>query len=244
MRNEQLSWLVRQPIAHRGLHDMNKTRWENTLAAFEAAAVHGYAIECDVHLTSDGVPVVFHDRNLKRLTGTEGEVWQRSAGELTSLAIGGTDERVPTLDQMLALVAGRVPIVVELKGVPGHDDGLVERVCEKLRGYGGEAAIMSFDHWLIRQFPAHSGDIPAGLTACGALPHEIEQHFSMLANGISFVSYGVFDLPNPFISFVRERLSMPVISWTVRDKAAVTKTFDHVDQMTFEGFMPEAAPVA
>lgn len=239
-----ISWLTKRPVAHRGFHDLNDKRWENTLPAFEAAAQRGYAIECDVHLTSDGVPVIFHDHGLQRLTGTQGDIWQRTAAEMAALRIGGTGDHPPTLREMLDLVAGRVPLVVELKGIPGHDEGLVERVCEMLRAYGGTAAIMSFDHWLIRQFPAHARDIPTGLTACGSLTHELEQHFSMLGHGISFVSYGVFDLPNPFITFVREKLDMPVISWTVREQADVTKTFAHVDQMTFEGFEPDSALVS
>lgn len=239
-----ISWLTKRPVAHRGFHDLNDKRWENTLPAFEAAAQRGYAIECDVHLTSDGVPIIFHDHGLQRLTGTQGDIWQRTAAEMAALRIGGTGDHPPTLREMLDLVAGRVPLVVELKGIPGHDEGLVERVCEMLRAYGGTAAIMSFDHWLIRQFPAHARDIPTGLTACGSLTHELEQHFSMLGHGISFVSYGVFDLPNPFITFVREKLDMPVISWTVREQADVTKTFAHVDQMTFEGFEPDSALVS
>ena len=239
-----ISWLTKRPVAHRGFHDLNDKRWENTLPAFEAAAQRGYAIECDVHLTSDGVPVIFHDHGLQRLTGTQGDIWQRTAAEMAALRIGGTGDHPPTLREMLDLVAGRVPLVVELKGIPGHDEGLVERVCEMLRAYDGTAAIMSFDHWLIRQFPAHARDIPTGLTACGSLTHELEQHFSMLGHGISFVSYGVFDLPNPFITFVREKLDMPVISWTVREQADVTKTFAHVDQMTFEGFEPDSALVS
>jgi glycerophosphoryl diester phosphodiesterase len=155
--------------------------------------------------------------------------------------VGGTADHPPSLKEMLDLVHGRVPLVIELKGVPGHDAGLVERVCALLHDYGGKAAIMSFDHWLIRQFPAHARNIPTGLTAWGEQDHELEAHFSMLAHGISFVSYGVDCLPNRFVGFVRERLGMPVISWTVRDEPAVERTFAHVDQMTFEGFMPEAA---
>src|SRR5690606_9250536 len=128
-----------------------------------------------------------------------------------------------------------VPLVIELKGTPGRDGDLVERVCEMLRSYSGKAAIMSFDHWLIRQFPAHAGDIPTGLTAYGTKDQDIEAHFSMLAHGISFTSYHVKDLPNRFVSFVRNKLEMPVITWTVRDEETVKLTFDHADQMTFEG---------
>lgn len=233
-----ISWLTKRPVAHRGFHDMNKERWENTLSAFEAAAERGYAIECDVHLTLDEEVVVFHDNDLKRLTGTEGYVWQRTAAEFGALRVGGTGDHVPTLGELLSLVRGRVPLVIELKGIPGKDAGLVAKVAAALRNYKGEVAIMSFDHWLIREFPTQASEIPAGLTAWGDKPHEIEAHFSMLANGISFVSYSVVHLPNPFVAFVRDRLAMPVITWTVRDQPMVDKTFAEADQMTFEGFEP------
>jgi glycerophosphoryl diester phosphodiesterase len=240
-RNPRLDWLVRRPIAHRGLHDMNRSVWENTLAAFDRAAAAGYAIECDVHLTRDGEAVVFHDDQLTRLTGTEGFVWQRTAAEMRSLSVGGTADRVPTLAEALARVAGRVPMVIELKGIPGHDAGLVETVAALLADYRGEVAIMSFDHWLLRQLPRAAPGIPRGLTAWGDAPHHIEAHFSMLAHGIDFVSFDVSALDNPFVRFVRDRLNLPVISWTVRDAAAVDLTFRHADQMTFEGFAPAVA---
>lgn len=235
-----LSWLVERPIAHRGLHDLNKDRWENTLSAFGAAAERGYAIECDVHLTADEEVVVFHDDDLRRLTGTNGYVWQRTAAEFGALRVGGTADHVPTLYEMLGHVGGRVPIVIELKGIPGRDKGLVRKVARTLRGYDGKVAIMSFDHWLIREFAEQAPGIPAGLTAWGDKEHEIEAHFSMLAHGISFVSYNVAQLDNRFVRFVRERLGMPVITWTVRDEEAVKATFAHADQMTFEGFEPDA----
>ncbi|ODT07898.1 MAG: glycerophosphodiester phosphodiesterase [Mesorhizobium sp. SCN 65-20] len=239
-----LSWLTARPIAHRGLHDLNKTCWENTLSAFERAAQRGYAIECDVHLTSDGEVVVFHDNALDRLTGTQGYVWQRTAAEMGALKIGGTADHAPTLAELLKLVDGRVPLVIELKGIPGKDDGLVAKVAAALNRYHGKAAIMSFDHWLIRDFTAQAPGIPAGLTAAGDRDHDFEAHFSMLAHGISFVSYAVDHLPNRFVSFVRDRLGMPVITWTVRNQAAVERTFSHADQMTFEGFLPDETPVA
>jgi glycerophosphoryl diester phosphodiesterase len=125
-----------------------------------------------------------------------------------------------------------------LKGGPGHDEGLVARVGEILSRYKGPAAIMSFDHWLIRRFPHDAPGIPGGLTAYGKRDNEIEAHFSMLANGLSFISYAAGDLPNRFVGFVREKLAMPVITWTVHDQPAVDLTFAHADQMTFEGFEP------
>lgn len=241
---KDISWLTARPIAHRGLHDMNNQVWENTLPAFERAAARGFAIECDVHLTSDGVPIVFHDDTLFRLTGTDGFVWQRTAREMKALRVGTTGDHPPSLQDLLKLVHGRVPLVIELKGTPGHDEGLVKVVGSLLKDYGGKAAVMSFDHWLIRDFRRHMPQIPHGLTAWGEKHHEIEAHFSMLANGIDFVSYGVDHLPNRFTDFVSKRLKMPVISWTVRDAAAVARSADHADQMTFEGFDPDTVPTA
>jgi glycerophosphoryl diester phosphodiesterase len=235
-----LTWLTARPIAHRGYHDLNKTRWENTLSAFDAAARKDYSIECDVMLSSDGVPVIFHDHDLRRVTGQGGLVWQKTAAEMGALSIGGTADHAPTLRQTLDVVAGRVPLVIELKGIPGHDDGLVEAVAKELRAYQGKAAIMSFDHWLIRQFPVHAAGIPAGLTASGNKQYEIEAHFSMLANGLAFTSYHYGHLPNRFVTFVRETLGMPVITWTVCDADAIRTTFAQADQMTFEGFDPDA----
>lgn len=243
-RMTDLSWLIARPVAHRGLHDLNKACWENTLSAFERAAVRGFAIECDVHLTADGDVVVFHDTTLDRLTGTNGFIWQRTAAELAALRVGGTEDHVPTLRELLKLVDGRVPLVIELKGIPGHDAGLVAKVGEILRDYSGQVAIMSFDHWLIRDFSRFVPGVPAGLTAWGDQEHELEAHFSMLAHNISFVSYSVTHLPNRFTSFVRDKLGLPVITWTVRDQEAVRTTFAHADQMTFEGFDPDTTPVA
>ncbi|MGN6143411.1 MAG: glycerophosphodiester phosphodiesterase [Mesorhizobium sp.] len=239
-----LSWLTAKPVAHRGYHDLNDKRWENTLSAFAAAAERGYAIECDVHLSADNVPVVIHDDDLKRLTGTDGFVWQRTVAELATLRVGGTADHVPTLAEVLALVAGRVPLVVELKGTPGHDTGLVASVGALLKTYKGKVAIMSFDHWLIRDFARDAPGIPGGLTAYGRENKLIEAHFSMLAHDLAFTSYAAGDLPNPFVTFVRDRLKMPVITWTIRDQPAIDITFRYADQMTFEGFEPETMRLA
>lgn len=237
-----MAWLTARPIAHRGYHDLNGARWENTLSAFEAAASRGFSIECDVHLSADGVPVVFHDGELERLTGQKGSVFERTAADLAQMRVGGTADHVPTLAEMLARIGGRVPVVIELKGIEGKDDGLVGRVAECLRSYPGKAAIMSFDHWLVRRFGTEAPGVPAGLTASGRTPADLEAHFSMLAHPISFVSFGLMHLPNRFVETAREKLAMPVITWTVRDQWGLDLTRRYADQITFEGFDPETGP--
>ena len=233
-----LDWLKAHPIAHRGLHDLNTQRWENTLSAFDAAAKLGFSIECDVHLSADGVAVVFHDEDLKRLAGQDGKIHELTASEATKLKVGGTIDHVPTLAEALKLINGRVPVVIELKGTKGRDDGLVAAVARDLADYNGHAAIMSFDHHLIRLFTKDAPGIPGGLTAEGLTDEDMERHFSMLAHDIAFVSYNVNHLPNRFVDFVRNKLDMPVISWTVRSPEAKIVSDNHVDQITFEGFDP------
>jgi glycerophosphoryl diester phosphodiesterase len=241
MGKHDLSWLTARPIAHRGYHDLNRARWENTLSAFEAAIAGDFAIECDVHLSADGVPVVFHDGVLNRLTGRDGNIYDLTAAELVQLRVGGTEDRVPTLAEMLARVAGAVPLVIELKGIEGKDDGLVAKVGALLAAYPGKAAIMSFDHWLVRRFAADAPGIPAGLTAWKRGMAELEAHFSMLAHGLAFTSFNWTDLPNPFVTTLRDRLGLPAITWTVRDAKGREATRRYADQMTFEGFDPDAA---
>ncbi|MBX3569347.1 MAG: glycerophosphodiester phosphodiesterase [Rhizobiaceae bacterium] len=240
----ELDWLTARPIAHRGLHDMNDLVWENTLPAYQRAIDRGYTIECDVRLTSDGGVVSFHDNRLERLAGTEGFVWQRTLAEMSALKIGTTQESPPSLRELLAFVDGRVPLIIEIKGRPGHDEGLVRRCAALLKDYRGKVALMSFDHWIIRQLAQEAPGIACGLTAEGKSQPEIEGHFSMLAHGISFVSYDVTALPNPFVAFVRDKLRMPVITWTVRTPEEIELTRQHADQITFEGIDPADAAAA
>ncbi|MBB4102294.1 glycerophosphodiester phosphodiesterase [Allorhizobium borbori] len=237
----RIEWLTAQPIAHRGLHDMNHTVWENTLAAFQRAVEAGFAIECDVHIVADGSIVVFHDDTLDRLCGITGDVRARTAAELGLLTIGGTAERIPTLKQLLKLVDGKVPLVIELKGREGDDDGFAETVLDDLEGYKGPVALMSFDHWVLRDLKIASAPYPLGLTAEGDQPEAFFRHDEAMQLGLDFISYHYGHLPNAFITAQRQQ-GIPVITWTVRDEAAREHTFRYADQMTFEGFDPRQSP--
>lgn len=235
-------WIKDVPVAHRGFHDMNKTVWENTLSAFSRAIDAGFAIECDIQLSSDSVPVVFHDHDLQRLCSLAGEVRERSAGELGMMSIGGTADRIPTLKKMLDLVRGQVPLVIELKGIDAEqDDGFVESVLEVLEGYQGKVALMSFDYHLLRALKSVDCPYPVGLTAEGVRPEQFEAHVEAMALGLDFVSYAVAHLPNSFITGLREN-GTPVITWTVRDEIMRAQTYTYADQMTFEGFDPRTSP--
>jgi len=234
------AWLKEQPVAHRGYHDLNKAVWENTLSAFSRAVEAGFAIECDLHYASDGVPVVFHDEDLERLCNLKGDVRERTSRELGLISIGGTADKIPTLRQLLDLVKGQVPLVIELKGREADDEGFAEAVLDVLEGYEGKVALMSFDHWLLRDLKALNAPYPLGLTAGGNKPEEFEVHERAMELGLDFISYFFADLPNPFITAQRER-GVAVITWTVRDEKGRKHTLENADQMTFEGFDPRVS---
>lgn len=239
LENTDLSWLVSRPIAHRGYHDMNQSIWENTASAFARAIEAGYGIECDLQIATDGVPVVFHDDDLERLCGLPGDVRTRTSRELAQLRVGGTKDGVSSLPALLKQVAGRVPLVIELKGRPGDDAGFADAVVECLEGYDGAVALMSFDHALLRDLKACGATCPLGLTAEGVKPESFFVHEEAMQLGLNFISYCVHHLPNAFIEAQRAQ-GLPVITWTVRDQQGVAQTEAYADQMTFEGFDPDA----
>ena len=103
------------PIAHRAYHDLARGRPENSRAAIRAAVAAGYGIEIDLQLSKDGVPMVFHDETLERLTPRQGWVCDLPANELASIPLTGGDEAIPTLTEVLDLIAGSVPLLIELK---------------------------------------------------------------------------------------------------------------------------------
>ena len=158
-------WLTARPIAHRGLHDRASGIPENTLAAAEAAVAGGYAIECDVQLSADGEAMVFHDAALGRLTEATDPVESRTAADLGSLAIAGTQERIPTLAEFLGRVAGRVPVIVEIKSRFDGDRRLTRRAAAIVAGFDGPVALKSFDPDLVATLAEVAPEIPRGIVA-------------------------------------------------------------------------------
>jgi glycerophosphoryl diester phosphodiesterase len=224
------SWLMRTPIAHRGLHAAGEGRPENSLAAFARACALGFPAELDVRLTRDGQVAVFHDRTLKRLTGATGRVEERTAAELGALRLLGTGERVPTLREVLDLVAGRVPLLIELKtGAPRA--ALEHAVLGALGGYGGEVAIQSFKLRTVRELDRREAPHAVGhLWHRGGLP--------TFGNRVSFVGCDVAGVPRRAVQRRREA-GVVVLAWTVRSPEQAEHARRYVDNYIFEDFVPE-----
>jgi glycerophosphoryl diester phosphodiesterase len=232
-----ISWLVEKPIAHRGYHNPSTKNYENSISAWRAAIDAGFTIECDLQITADGGVVVFHDSDLDRMTDQSGPVRHRTTGELAQIKLQDGSDTIRTLDEFLEEVDGKAPLLIELKGIVDEDAGLVEKVARSLASYKGEAAVMSFNHWVVAQFAETIPDRPRGLTAKG---NENFYDFHMNAmkdHDLHFISYYIDDVPCRLITDIK-RKGMPVISWTIRTPEQCKFSQQHADQITFEGFDP------
>ena len=154
--------------AHRGLHNNESKAPENSLAAFKKAVEAGYGIEMDVQLTKDKVPVVFHDFTLKRICGKEGKVCDYTFQELKEFKLCGSEERIPAFEQVLKLVGGKVPLIVELK-VEWTDISVCPLADEMLRNYKGLYCIESFNPLALFWYRRHHSDVVRGQLSDGFL---------------------------------------------------------------------------
>jgi glycerophosphoryl diester phosphodiesterase len=243
----RLEWLIARPIAHRGLH--GGAIVENTLEAADAAAAANYAIECDIQLTADGELVVFHDDTLERLTVAAGPLRARALADLKSVAYRDAAGRIPTLGELLASVAGRTPLLIELKSNWDGDTRVAERAAAILAGYSGPFALMSFDPWLVRAVRLAAPALPRGIVAerryddpdwrlSAAQKFALSNFTHIGQTRPHFIAYWVHDLPALVPLFARNVLGMPLLTWTVRTEAERARAARWADQMIFEGFRP------
>lgn len=235
----ELDWLLATPVAHRGLHDGDKP--ENSMPAFRAAIEHGFTIEIDVHLSADGHLVVFHDDNLKRVCGVDKKVAKCTLAELKTMRLKGTEHTIPTFDEFLALVDGRVGILCEIKGLNPYDNRIAAAVCDRLKTYEGKIALQSFNYGAVRYCRRHT-DIPCGQLCTWQNPsttgrsHLTDFMGKMWINKLSkphFIAYDVRDLDdNPYI--VKARRTLPVITWTVNSAEKLARAEKYADNIIFE----------
>ena len=243
-------WLTARPVAHRGLHDAARGVIENMPAAAEAAARANFAIECDIQLTADGEAMVHHDDALGRLTEGSGALLGKTAAGLKAVRFKTTDERMMTLGDLCALVAGRVPLVIEVKSHFDGDRRLVARMAEVLGGYSGPAVGMSFDPDQVLAIRELMPRLPRGIVAereytatdwPEASPEQ-RRGMTQLRHAFRtrphFVAYWVNELPAAAPWIARNVFGLPLLTWTVRTPEQRARARRYADQMIFEGFVP------
>lgn len=239
---ERAAWLARWAYAHRGLHGPGIP--ENSPAAFAAAIARGLGIECDVQRSRDGQAMVFHDWELDRLTDESGPVSMRSAAELGAIGLSGNGDPVPSLREVLALVAGRVPLLIEVKskrGLPVHH--LCQALWRDIERYSGVCAVMSFDPRVSRWFAHHAAHVVRGLVVTEenhkGLPGTVRRWLSVCAGKPDFLAYDIRDLPSRFAAIQRGR-GLPVLTWTVRSPELRERAALYADAPIAEGAGVEA----
>jgi glycerophosphoryl diester phosphodiesterase len=245
-------WLTARPVAHRGLHDLARGIVENMPGAARAAIEGRFAIECDIQLSADGEAMVHHDDALGRLTEGSGRLIEMSAAELKAVAFRNTPERMMTLSDLCALVAGRVPLVVEVKSHFDGDRRLVARMAEVLAVYSGPVVGMSFDPDQVLALREAMPKLPRGIVAQRTYDDDYwakltpEQRAGMLhlKHGFRtephFVAYWIEQLPAPAPWIARNVFGCPLLTWTVRTPEQRARAASYADQMIFEGFRPES----
>ena len=232
---KRVARLAGAPYAHRGFH--GRGRIENSRAAFEAAIAKGHGIELDVQASADGFPFVFHDYELDRLTDEKGRVDARSAAELRSIRLRGSDETIPELSEVLALVASRVPLLIEVKAPDRNVAQLCLAVLRALEGYRGPVGIMSFNPEVSRWFAAHAPRVTRGLVVTESSRRRvrgpIERLIALWRARPDFLAYDVRDLPSRFARRARGR-GVPVFTWTVRNAKQAKTARANADQIIYE----------
>ena len=233
--------------AHRGLH--NGTRAENSLSAFAAAVDAGYGIELDVRLCSDGELVVFHDATLDRVVGREGRVIDFTREELAAMSLSGTADGIPTLRQVLDLIDGAVPMLIEIKQGSG-ESGIAEKFIEVIGGYKGEYIVESFHPIALRIVKKARPDILRGILSYeymkderykGKLIFRLSQNLALnFLSRPDFISYDHNGYSVPKLRLVHRIFKTPLIAWTVRSQEEENAAREHgFSAVIFENYIPE-----
>lgn len=235
------SWIVNKYVAHRGLHDSEKA--ENSLSAFKAAIEHNYPIELDVQQIADGTIVVFHDESLHRVTGKDGYVKNiKTKADLKDYKLEGTKEFIPTFDEVLKLINGQVPVMIEIKNT-GKVGVLESKLIEVLRKYKGEFCVIAFNPYVLGYFKNNAPEFIRGQLAGSFKGEKLAFFKKFLLKRIAlhkvaephFISYEAKALP---CKFLKKFKHLPLICWTIRSQEDYMKVAKYCDNIVFEGFEP------
>lgn len=241
--------LLGRPYAHRGLHDGKAGIPENSMPAFRKAVVRGYGIELDVHLTKDRQLVVFHDQSLQRMCGLKKDICELTLEEIRTLTLDDTNEKIPTLDEVLSLVDGRVPLIVELKNdVRWSHTALPEALHQRMSAYQGPYCVESFDPLMMRWYKKNAPGIIRGQLAFDQkiakgkyARFEMFAASHLLMNFLSrpdFVAYNHKTQKNVSYRVMRALFRPLLAAWTVRSKADYDALQSQYDLQIFEAFEP------
>lgn len=236
-------------FAHRGLHDEKQGIPENSLVAFRRAVETGMGIEMDIRLTRDGQMVVFHDSSLQRMCGADGQISQMTLAQLKQYRLGDTGETIPTLDEALALIGGRVPLILEIKSAVLGREEIPPLLYDRMREYDGPYCVESFDPLAVRWFRRHAPKIMRGQLACDNRVTQPGKKQSFLnfccANLLmdflsrpDFVAYDYRADRNLSFRVMRNVFRPILAAWPVRSQKDYERNERYYDFQIVESFLP------
>lgn len=233
-------------FAHRGLHDNKTDAPENSMAAFRKAVEAGYGIELDVHVTKDGIPVVFHDSTLERMCGTDGQIRDYTCDELKQFTLADSEECIPRFEDVLRIVDGRVPLIVEIKS-DNTDISCCTVIDRLLWGYCGEYCIESFNPMVLLWFRIHHNEVVRGqLSTNFRKDGEDKNVFSFFLTHLAFnfiakpdfIAYNHEFMAEPGRRICRNLYRNTSAAWTIRSREELEKIRREFDVFIFESFTP------
>lgn len=233
--------------AHRGLHNNKSEAPENSMRAFALAAEKGYGIELDVQLTKDQIPVIIHDYNLKRACRRDIQVSSLNYEELKQYSLFKSKERIPTLKEVLELVNGRVPLIIELK-IPWKADRLCTAVSGLLKEYKGFYVIESFNPFGLLWYKKHYPKVIRGQLSTDFRREKIEgnrfQYFllkHLLMNFLTkpdFIAYHHVYKTGLSFTICRKLYRVKTVAWTIQSQEELEKSRSYFDLFIFDKFIP------
>lgn len=245
-KREKWQHLIGWDYAHRGLYN-NRNIPENSIAAFKRAVDHGYGIELDVHLTVDNQLVVFHDDTLVRMCGVNKKISDMPLADIREYTLLDSEESIPLFSDVLKLVNGRVPLIIELKVDRSNQNLLCPLVWQLLKKYKGSYCIESFHPFALQWFKRHQPQVVRGQLSCNFFkesPHcdlVLLLMTHLMTNFFThpdFIAYKYLDIDNMAFRINQKLFRIMTVVWTIKNQPAYELYKNKVDVIIFEGFEP------
>ena len=247
-RRERMKPFERQYIAHRGLHDVSKGIPENSLSAFKKAVENGYGVELDLQMTKDGQLVVFHDGTLKRMCGVDKVLTQMTYEELQEYRLWGTEEKIPLFEEVLQVIDGRVPMIIEMKS-EGKCFEATAKMCKRMEDYKGIYCMESFHPFLVHWVRMHYPKMIRGQLSMDFFIEEADKPFyqklvmtSLMANCLArpdFIAYKHDQKEQFSYKLCRRLFRFENVAWTIKSQEQLDNAKKTFRVMIFDSFVPK-----
>ncbi|MGL4911314.1 MAG: glycerophosphodiester phosphodiesterase family protein [Romboutsia sp.] len=234
-----LDWLKEVPFAHRGYY--NDMFPENSMGAFRNAIKYGYGIELDVQYTKDKKVVVFHDDNLKRMTGNENNVDELTYAQINKLTLLDSNERIPLLKDVLNTIDKRVPLLIEIKKTKEYIS-LSKDVNNITKDYRGNYSIQSFDPRIVKWYKDNAKDVLRGQITCSFEDELLKWYEKLVLKNMllnfttkpDYIAHGLKGIKSSRVALLRKKI--PILCWTIKNEEDMKKAYKYCDNIIFEGF--------